>query len=73
MTLIEGWKQKWHRLWSIRLSLLSALFGVLEIVLPYLQDSIPRWVFAGLSIACALWAAYARLVPQPALSQGGKP
>lgn len=68
MTLIEDWKTKWHKLWSIRLALLSALFGVLELVLPALQDTIPRGWFAALSIVSALWGAYARLVPQPKLS-----
>ncbi len=67
MTLIEGWKERWHKLWSIRLALASAFFGVLEIVLPQLQDVVPKWLFAMLSIACALWGAWARLVRQPAV------
>ena len=68
MKLIDDWKNVLKKAWSIRLALLSAGFGVLELALPALQDTIPRGWFAALSIASALWAAYARLVPQPKLS-----
>jgi hypothetical protein len=67
MTLIENWKAIWYKLWSIRLALLAAAFGVLELALPALQDTIPHGWFAALSVLSALWGAYARLVPQPKL------
>lgn len=67
MNLIENAEKVWYKLWSIRLALASAFFGILEVVLPFLQDTIPRGWFAGLSILLALWGAYARLVPQPKL------
>lgn len=67
MTLIDDWKQKFPKLWSVRLALLSALLGVAELTLPLFQSFIPPMTFAVLSVAASLAAAIARIVAQPAL------
>jgi len=67
MTLIEGWKAKWHKLWSIRFALLTALFGILEQVLPALTGVVPPHVFAILSIVTAIGSAVSRVVQQKTL------
>lgn len=70
MNLIKDADKIWHQLWSVRLAIASALFGVLEVVLPLVQSAVPPHVFLVLSIVSALWSAYARLVPQPAIKVG---
>ena len=67
MTLIDDWKQKFPKLWSVRLALLSALLGVAELTLPLFQSFIPPMTFAVLSVSASLAAAIARIVAQPAL------
>lgn len=68
MNLIPEWQKAWHRLWSIRLALLSALFGAIEVGLPYFESTLPGGIFAGLSAATAFAAAIARLIAQPSLN-----
>ena len=58
---------KWHRLWSVRLAILSALLGALELSLPLWQGIVPGNVFAALSTITAAAAAVARVVKQEAL------
>ena len=64
---IEGWKEKFPKLWSVRLALLSAVLGVIEITLPLWQSLVPPLVFATLSTLAAVSAAVARIVAQPDL------
>ena len=66
ITLIDDWRRLALRLWSIRLSLLAALLGSLELVVPHLEAFVPARTFAVLSILAALAAAGARLIPQKA-------
>lgn len=58
---------KWHRLWSVRLAILSAMLGALELSLPLWQGLVPSNVFAALSTITAAAAAVARVVKQEAL------
>jgi hypothetical protein len=54
----------WHKFWSIRLALLSAILGALELALPLWQGVVPPKTFAILSTVCAVAAAIARVVQQ---------
>jgi hypothetical protein len=65
MKLIEDWRTVLRRAWSIRLVLLAALLGGIEVVLPLFSDAAPRHVFALLSIVVSLGAAVARVMAQP--------
>lgn len=65
MKLIEDWRTVLRRAWSIRLVLLAALLGGIEVVLPLFSDAVPRHVFALLSIVVSLGAAVARVMAQP--------
>lgn len=69
MNLIEDWQSLWHKLWSVRLALLSALLGVLELTLPHFQSFIPPMWFGVLSVIVGVAAAVARLVQQTTLPQ----
>lgn len=71
MTLIEGARQTWHRLWSVRLALLSAALSAIEFALPLIPDSfaemIGRGRFAAAALVVSLGAGLARVVAQPKL------
>ena len=64
MKLIENWRAIWHRLWSVRLSLLAALLSAIEAGLSYWLSGQPP-VVALLGSGVSLGAAIARLVAQP--------
>jgi hypothetical protein len=58
---------KWHKLWSVRLAVLSATLGALELSLPLWQGLVPANVFATLSTVTAAAAAVARVIKQEGL------
>lgn len=65
--LIEGWREKLTKLWSMRLMALAMLFGVLELVLPYFSDWIPPRIFGALSLIVTVGAMVARMIYQSKL------
>ena len=68
MKLIPTWRKEFHKLWSIRLSVLSAGFGAAECALPYFDFlNIPPGRMAAIACFVALGSAIARLVDQPKL------
>lgn len=72
MQLIDDWKRKATRLWSIRLGIVAAIFTGAEGILPLFSDSIPRGAFASLSFLTTVGAMVARLVAQPELHGDSK-
>jgi hypothetical protein len=71
MKLIDDVKKVLLLSWSIRLSGLAAVTGILAQLQPdlaVLRDFIPAGYFAILSIACALGAALARVIKQESIS-----
>jgi len=64
MKLYDNWKTIIKKAWSIRLMLLAGLLSGIEVALPFFQDTIPRGVFAVLSILAVSGAFVARLVAQ---------
>lgn len=65
MTLLTDWKKILKKAWSVRLVLLSGFLSGVEIVLPLYVDSLPRGIFATLSVFTAIAATLARIVAQP--------
>ena len=65
MKLIDDWRTVLRKAWSVRLVLLVALLGALELVLPMFADLIPRAWYAVATVVLALVAAVARVVAQP--------
>ena len=65
MRLIEDWKHVAKHAWSIRFIVLAALMSGVEIVLPMFDDTMPRGLFAVLTLIVTVAAAVARLIPQP--------
>ena len=64
MRLIGDWRHVLKHAWSIRFIVLAALLSGVEIVLPMFDDTMPRGLFAVLTLVVTVAAAVARLVPQ---------
>lgn len=64
MRLTAEWKKIVQKAWSFRLMLLAGFLSGAEVVLPLFIDSIPRNVFAGLSMVTVTGAMVARVVAQ---------
>ena len=73
MTLLPEWKWLIRKTWSIRLVILSALLSGFEVILPLFVDTIPRNLFAALSMCSAIAAGIARVVAQPKMERRSKP
>jgi membrane protein YdbS with pleckstrin-like domain len=65
MKLIKDWAHIMRRAWSVRLALLSALLGAVEIGVQFLAASQPTPYFAMAAAFTSLAAAIARIVAQP--------
>lgn len=71
ITLIDDARTVARKAWSVRLAVLSAVFSGLEALsglLPLLP--LPPRTMALLAVACALGAAFSRLVSQPKMRGG---
>jgi len=64
MNLLPDWRRILRHAWSIRLMLLAGLLSGCEAALPFFADSLPRGIFAGLSIVVAAGALVARVTVQ---------
>jgi hypothetical protein len=63
---IENWKHLWHRLWSVRFSLLAALLSIADTSIQYYVTGQPSIVVAG--AACfSIAAAVSRIIAQDKL------
>ena len=65
MTLIENAGEVAKKAWSIRLSLLAAVFSAAEVALPFFTDFVPPHTMAVIAVFTAAGAAVSRLVAQP--------
>ena len=65
IVLLEDWRRIARRAWSIRLSIVAAVFTAAEVVAPLFGDVLPRGVFVLLAFIASIGAAVARLVAQP--------
>ncbi|MCL4778929.1 MAG: hypothetical protein KJ049_01960 [Gammaproteobacteria bacterium] len=65
LCLLDDWHKIARRTWSIRLSIVAAIFTAAEVVMPLFGDVLPRGVFVLLAFSASIGAAIARLVAQP--------
>lgn len=65
MKLIDNWEKVLKHAWSLRLIIVSGLFSGVEAFLPMWSDTVPRGIFALISLAIAIAAAVSRFVSQP--------
>jgi hypothetical protein len=69
MTLIDNAGEVLKKAWSIRLSILSAIFSAAEVALPFFTDFVPPHVMAMIAVFTAAGAAAARLIAQPKIAK----
>ena len=69
LSLLDDWRKIARRAWSIRLSIVAALFTAAEVVVPLFGDVLPRGMFVLLAFSASIGAAIARLVAQPEMRE----
>lgn len=69
INLIDNWKDVARKAISMRLVLLAGVLSGIEVILPLFVDSMPRGIFAGLSLLAAVSGAIARVVAQPKMHE----
>lgn len=67
MKLIDDAAKVIKKAWSIKLAIISAMFGAMEVALPFFTDIIPPNTMAILAVLTAAGSAIARLVRQPSM------
>ncbi|BCP56331.1 hypothetical protein K32_49480 [Kaistia sp. 32K] len=70
MRLIDDWKRKFPKLWSVQLSILAALASAVEVGFSYWATGKPAWI-AGAAMLISLGAAGARIIAQPSVTANG--
>ena len=65
LSLLDDWRKIARRAWSVRLSIVAAIFTAAEVVVPLFGDVLPRGLFVLLAFSASIGAAVARLVAQP--------
>jgi hypothetical protein len=69
IVLLEDWRKIARRAWSIRLSIVAAVFTAAEVVVPLFGDALPRGAFVLLAFIASIGATVARLLAQPEVHQ----
>lgn len=64
--------RNWHRLWSVRLGILAAVFGALEASLPLWEVALPQGVFAVLAAISGAGVGITRVIKQNLPPLGGE-
>lgn len=69
MRLIDDWKRKFPRLWSVRLSLLAAVLSAIEVGVNLYLTGTAQLIVIGACLV-SFSAAIARVVAQPGVVNG---
>lgn len=69
MALLPDFRDILRKAWSIRLMIMAGVLSGVEVILPLYSDSLPRGLFAVLSMLAIGGAFVARLVAQKGLSE----
>jgi hypothetical protein len=67
--LYSNWKDIIKKAWSIRFIILAGLLSGAEVILPFFADSIPRGLFAVLTLLAVSGAFISRIVVQRDLDE----
>jgi len=65
MKLHDDWRFLLKKSWAVRWAVLAGLLSGAEVILPLFVDSMPRMIFAGLSMFATMGAIWARILVQP--------
>lgn len=71
LKLIPNWREIARRAWSFRLVALAGLLTGCELLLPYFAPSLPRGLFAVLTLITCVAAMIARVLAQRNMASGG--
>lgn len=69
MKISRDWRYILNRAWSVRLMILSAVLGAVEVALPLWSEVAPKNWFATLSMLVAVLAAVVRVLQQPGMDR----
>ena len=64
MILVQNWKTIVRKAWSVRLIILAGLLSGVEAAMPFIDDQMPRGVFAVASLLVTGAAFVARILAQ---------
>lgn len=64
MNVAHDWRLVVRKAWSFRLLVLAGVLSSIEVLLPLWSDSIPRGVFAVMTMMVVIAAGVARVVAQ---------
>lgn len=67
--LVWNWRDVLRKAWSMRWMAAAAIFSAIEVGLPFFSESIPRGIFAVLSMVAVSAAFVFRLIAQKGLSE----
>ena len=73
MKISAHWKLLVRYTWSVRFIALAGFFSGLDVVLPLFAESMPRGIFATLSMFSAVCGGVARVVDQPEMERRKTP
>ena len=69
MKLLYDWKNVASKAMSMRFVLMAGVLSGIEVILPLFVDSMPRGIFASLSLLASVSGAIARVVAQPKMHE----
>ena len=69
MRVRRDWRYVLNRAWSIKLALLSAVFGAIAATLPLFSSVVSPALFGALSMVAAIATAVVRLLDQPGMDR----
>jgi hypothetical protein len=69
------WRTTLRKAWSVRLNLLATLFLAMELIVPFLTNKVPPYMFVILALVSVIGSTWARVLIQKNMQElvNGKP
>lgn len=65
----KSWQVILQKAWSVRLSVAASLFFMLELMMPAVALSVPRFLFVALGLIATIGSVWARVLVQKQIQQ----
>lgn len=62
--MIPAWRITLRKAWSVRLNLLATLFLAMELIVPFLTNRVPPYLFVILALVSVVGSTWARVLIQ---------
>ena len=62
--MIPAWRVTLRKAWSVRLNLLATLFLAMELIVPFLTNRVPPYLFVILALVSVIGSTWARVLIQ---------